>query len=128
MFTADQLVAHLVGDYLLQTDWMAREKMRNSVACLVHCVAYTVPFALITQNTWTLLVIAGAHFVIDRWRLTRFYLWARNIPFVRGRRMSDCTDTGYTSDLPDSMSRLLFLVADGTFHILVNGLAIHYLG
>lgn len=34
--TANALVAHAVGDYLLQSDWMATEKVKRSVACLAH--------------------------------------------------------------------------------------------
>lgn len=29
MFTADQFVAHLVGDYILQSHWMATEKTKR---------------------------------------------------------------------------------------------------
>ena len=34
----------MVGDYILQSDWMVREKGRNSFACMVHCIAYGLPF------------------------------------------------------------------------------------
>lgn len=30
-FTADQLVAHAVGDYIIQSDWMAENKRKDSV-------------------------------------------------------------------------------------------------
>ena len=30
MFTADQLVAHAVGDYILQSHWMATEKTKGN--------------------------------------------------------------------------------------------------
>ena len=36
MVTADQLLCHAVGDYVLQSDWMANTKTKRSVACLVH--------------------------------------------------------------------------------------------
>ena len=36
LFTADQIVAHLVGDYLLQSHWMATEKTRNGLAAATH--------------------------------------------------------------------------------------------
>ena len=50
MFTANQIVAHLVGDYLLQSDWMAREKHRRLDAAVLHVVFYTLPFVFITQE------------------------------------------------------------------------------
>ena len=34
--TAAQLVAHAVGDYVLQSDWAATEKTKRSLAALVH--------------------------------------------------------------------------------------------
>jgi hypothetical protein len=41
------IVGHLVGDWLLQTDWMARRKRLRLVnpAVLVHCALYTLAVA-----------------------------------------------------------------------------------
>lgn len=78
MFTADQLVAHAVGDYILQSDWMATRKTSSSVAAAAHAICYTLPFLLITQAPAALAVICGTHFVIDRWRLARFVVWLKN--------------------------------------------------
>jgi len=128
VFTADQLVAHLVGDFLLQTDWMAREKFRNSLACRLHVVTYTLPFLIITTVPEALLVIAGTHFLIDRWRLPRFLIWARNLPFPGRRPFSECNRTGFSRDMPDHLSRFLYIVIDGSCHVLINGAAIFYLG
>jgi hypothetical protein len=128
MFTADQLVAHLVGDFMLQNDWMARNKYHSSLACGVHVVVYTLPFLFITQNPWTLLVIAGTHFAIDRWRINRPLIWVRNVLFPGPRPWDECSETGFSSDLPDHMARLLYIAFDGTLHILINGAAIYYLG
>ncbi|RLA29302.1 MAG: DUF3307 domain-containing protein, partial [Gammaproteobacteria bacterium] len=47
MFSADQLIAHAVGDFLLQSEWMAREKTKRSLAALVHCLTYILPFLLL---------------------------------------------------------------------------------
>ena len=37
------VVAHLVGDWMFQTDWMAKYKRGQpwSAACLSHCLVYT---------------------------------------------------------------------------------------
>ena len=128
MYTADQIVAHIVGDFILQSDWMAREKSRNSFACLIHVVFYTLPFLLITQVPATLLVIAGTHFIIDRWRLPRFLIWAKNLPFPGRRAFSECQRTGFPPDMPDHLARLLYIIIDGICHVLINGAAIYYLG
>lgn len=128
MFTADQIVAHIVGDFILQTDWMAREKVRRSFACLVHVVVYTLPFLWLTQVPETLLVIAGTHFAIDRWRLPKYLIWVRNLPFPGNRPWSESSQTGFGKDVPDDMARLLYIIVDGICHVLINGVAIHYLG
>ncbi len=128
MFTADQIVAHFVGDFILQSDWMAREKFGNSFACLVHVIAYTLPFLLITLSPEALLVIAGTHFLIDRWRLPRFLIWLKNLPFPGRRPFSECARTGFPPDTPDDLARLLYIIIDGTCHVLINGAAIYYLG
>lgn len=115
IFTADQIVAHLVGDYLLQSHWMATEKTRNSVAAAVHAATYTLPFAFITWSPVALALICITHFIVDRWRLARFVVWAKN-----GAR-GPVTATGYADDVPAWLSVWLLIVADNTLHILING-------
>ena len=94
MFTADQLVAHAVGDYILQSHWMATEKTKQHTAAAIHAITYTLPFLLITQSLAALAVICGTHFLIDRYRLARFVVWAKN--GMRG----PVTATGYADDVP----------------------------
>ena len=98
MFTVDQLIAHGVGDYLLQSEWMAREKTKRSLAAAVHCMFYVLPFLFITQNPVTLFVIGGTHFVIDRWHLARQVAWLKNRPWPGSRPWSECRATGFDPD------------------------------
>ena len=72
------LLAHLVGDYLFQSDWMAQEKVKKSTAALAHAVTYTLPFLFLTRAPLALLFICITHFVIDRWRLAKYVCWAKN--------------------------------------------------
>lgn len=120
MFTADQLVAHLVGDYILQSHWMATEKTKRSAAAALHAVCYSLPFVFIASIP-ALWVIAVSHFVIDRWRIARFVVWAKN--GCRG----PFTATGYPGDTPPWLAVWLLIIADNTLHILVNGAAIRWL-
>ncbi len=76
--TADQLVAHAIGDYILQSDWMASEKTKKTLAALAHVATYTLPFLFLTLSWKALLFIAGTHFIIDRWRLARYVCWIKN--------------------------------------------------
>lgn len=125
-FTANQLVAHAIGDYLLQSHWMATEKVKKSFACLVHVMLYTLPFLLLTRSVAALAVIVGTHFVIDRWRLARYVVWAKNQLAPAGRRVNQ-TATGYPDDTPPFLSVWLLIIADNTIHIICNATALHYL-
>lgn len=118
MFTADQIVAHLVGDYILQSHWMATEKTKRSLAAGIHAVVYSLPFLLITLNPAALAIICGTHFLIDRYRLARFVVWIKN-----GAR-GPITATGYPDDVPPWLAVWLLIIADNTLHILINGAAI----
>lgn len=92
-----QLLAHLWGDYLLQSDWMAKHKTKRSGPALVHALLYSLCFVPLcwrcmpaysldhgmTSQTmfpdipaW--LVIFGTHFLIDRFRLVRYVVWLKN--------------------------------------------------
>jgi hypothetical protein len=130
MTTADQLVAHAVGDYVLQSDWMASLKTRQHVPAVVHALSYTLPFLLITASPLALAAIAGTHFVIDRWRLARYVVWFKN--FAAPRRFwlpwSECDETGYSKERPPWMAVWLLIIADNTLHVVCNGLAILVFG
>lgn len=65
------VLAHLVGDYVIQSHWMATEKTKHWLPAIVHGVTYTLPHALITQSPLALVVIGGTHIIIDRFRLAR---------------------------------------------------------
>lgn len=78
MITANQLLCHFIGDYLLQSHWMATEKTKRSMAALVHVLTYGLPFLFLRPSWLALFVIVSTHFVIDRWRLARYVVWAKN--------------------------------------------------
>ena len=73
------ILAHLVGDYLLQSHWMANEKVKRWFPAVVHGITYTLPFLFITLNPWSLLIIAGTHAVIDRYRLAKHFSYLKNL-------------------------------------------------
>lgn len=126
MITADQLVAHAVGDYILQSDWMANAKTKQSFAALVHALTYSLPFCLLSPSFPAWGFIVATHFVIDRWRLARYLVWAKNW-LGPNRPWSECSATGYPADRPAWMSVWLLIIADNTLHVICNGLALRYL-
>lgn len=126
MITADQLVAHAVGDYVLQSDWMANEKTKRSVAALAHVGAYALPFLLLSPSLLALVVIVGTHFAIDRWRLARYVVWAKNW-LGPNRPWSECIGTGYPVSRPPWLAVWLLIIADNVMHVLINGAALRWL-
>lgn len=147
MITADQLLCHAIGDYVLQSDWMANEKTKKSFAALCHVLTYALPFLFLRPSWLALSVVVSTHFVIDRWRLARYVVWAKN--FIGPRRMvyaadrdglqmpyaglrrnnpwRDCLATGYPPNTPAWLSVWLMIIADNIMHVLINGLALCYL-
>jgi uncharacterized protein DUF3307 len=117
---ASFLVAHMVGDYLFQTDWQARNKrggLSGGVAFRAlasHVTTYTLAFApaLIwigdeLDPAWALLAAALIflpHLILDDGRLVRFYI-------ARVKRV-DGFDVGIAASVDQSFHVLsLFLVA-----------------
>lgn len=125
-FTADQLVAHAVGDYLLQSHWMATEKVKRSTAALAHVLCYAIPFLLLTRSLPALAFIIGTHFVIDRWRLARFVVWAKN-QIAPSRYRNQPTPTGYPLDAPPFLAVWLLIIADNILHVYCNAAALRWL-
>lgn len=115
------LVAHMVGDYLFQTDWQARHKRgglsgdRVAFKALAsHVTTYTLAFvpALVwvadeLDAAWAILaavLIYVPHLIIDDGRIVRFYL--ANV------KRADGFDLGLAASVDQSFHVLsLFLVA-----------------
>jgi hypothetical protein len=134
MITADQLLCHAIGDYVLQSDWMANEKTKRSFAALCHVATYGLPFLFLRPSWKAYVVIVGTHFIIDRWRLARFVVWAKNhlgpsCGFTM-REPAACrflTPTGYPEGTPAWLAVWLLIIADNIMHVTINGLALKYL-
>jgi hypothetical protein len=127
---AESLLAHLVGDYLLQSHWMATEKTRRWWPAVVHGVAYSLPFLLITRSPWALLVIGGTHVVLDRFRVAKYVIWAKNLIGPREYRPSlkeAAVNCGFPADVPAGLATALMIVSDNTLHLLINAAALTWL-
>jgi hypothetical protein len=114
------LVAHMVGDYLLQTDWQARHKRGGlsdpaaRPALLKHVTTYTLAFAPAfvwigheLDVGWALVaavLVFVPHLIVDDGRIVRFYL--ARVKHVEG------FDVGIASSVDQSFHVLsLWLVA-----------------
>jgi hypothetical protein len=126
---ADQLLAHLVGDYILQSHWMATQKTSRSLPAALHALTYSLPFLLLTRAPEALVAVAITHFVIDRWRLARYVVWLKDqfAPKAFRHPWRECQKTGQHESLPDWLGVWLMIIADNTLHLICNGLALRYL-
>lgn len=106
----DQLILHLIGDFWLQTSWMAYGKMKSTVIALIHALVYTIPFLLLTDSPPALLVIWLTHAAIDRTSVAkRFALW--RLP----------------KEMPEYLSIWIAIIYDNSLHLTINFLAISYM-
>lgn len=121
------LLAHLVGDYVVQNDWMALNKthpypdvrpgehgyepqqdkyMLAHLACTVHCLLYTLSFWAFTWYWvpwWGLTMCFGIHWFIDRYRLAK--LWMVNV-------------SGQETFATGSLAPWSVILVDNVFHLL----------
>jgi hypothetical protein len=118
-----QLLCHLCGDYVLQNHRMATRKTTESLAAAVHAATYTLPFLLLTRNPAALAVIVGTHFVIDRFRLARY--WCRF--WGTGQTGWLWEQFGYEAPAaPDWLAVWLLIIVDNTTHLAINAAALGY--
>lgn len=123
-----QLILHLIGDYVTQSDWMALNKTKSTWAAFCHATIYSLPFlAIASLNAW--LVIWSTHLLIDRFRLARYLAYAKNFLGARSswHPWSECSGTGYHKDTPPFMAVWLMIAADNTLHLAINAASIAWL-
>lgn len=123
MVIGQVLLAHLVGDYLLQSHWMAVEKTNRWWPAIVHGIMYTLPYLFITRSFWALLVIAGTHVIIDHYRLAKHFGWLKNQFGPKRFRPTwgeAKGNAGYSESTPAWLSIWLMIITDNTLHILIG--------
>jgi hypothetical protein len=161
-----QLLIHLWGDYITQSDWMAQNKTKAHLPAMVHALVYSLPFVFVgavhrasfNPKLWDslpLFVIFASHFLIDRYRLARYVVWAKNFigpkswsaypmaggestliynpnlidgtKHLRNLPWSQCEKTGYAPTSPDWLAFWLLIIADNTLHLSINYIALRWL-
>jgi hypothetical protein len=125
-----ELIAHLLGDYVLQSDWMAQEKTKRWGVAVVHAIVYSLPFLLLcSPSPAALAVMVLTHAIIDRLRLAKYVGYAKNFLSPRSfwYAWADCEATGYHKDRPAWLAVWLLIITDNAMHLLINHLALRYL-
>lgn len=123
----EQLLLHLIGDYVTQTDWMARTKARASFAAICHALVYSLPFLLLSPSLTAFAVIAVSHFLIDRFRLARYVAFAKNKVTGWHLKWADCSTTGFPSDVPAVTAFWLMMLIDNAMHLSINYASLRWL-
>lgn len=141
-----QLILHLWGDYLTQSDWMAQNKTKHWFPALCHAVVYSLPFLLI-GSLEAVGIIFATHYLIDRFRLARYLVWAKNFLAPRWIRYAElapgngvvfdkpvrnypwkyCGKMGYLDSSVAWLSVWLMILGDNTLHLTINYFSLKFL-
>ena len=152
----EMLLAHAIGDWLLQSQYMASMKVRSAVPALLHVTVYGIVYWVLVGPSWlALVVIVGTHYLIDRYRLARHVNWAANFiapvhwvkverdhpwaldefgprPFKRLRSTnppwSECSTYGSPPGVPDHIAFIVMIAVDQILHLVLNWAALRWLG
>lgn len=121
-----ELIAHLFGDYVVQNHVMATRKTSSSLWAAVHVACYTVPFLFLTWSPLALAIIAGTHFVIDRFALAGYWVrfWGVGNPGTLLAALSGNLGCNLPDPAPPFLAVWLTIIVDNTFHLVINHLAL----
>jgi len=129
------LLGHMVGDYLLQNNWMAMNKGGSTLKCAVHCLIYTWAVDIFTypffHHDWRWLALVFlSYFPIDRWSLAD--KWLRHIGgrsmtrfMADGHKNIPAEAEGEASEyrnyhaLRAGFTSLVYAAADNTMHLVI---------
>jgi hypothetical protein len=113
------LLGHLVGDYLLQNEWMAQNKAKNTwvgwLAAIIHCIIYTLAVCTIMWE-WNLIWVIAvffSHFFIDKFAFGYWYL-----KHIKGLDTYSYKMV-YLSELRAGFNAVIYTVTDNTMHLLL---------
>lgn len=135
-----QLLAHGIGDYWLQNDWMALNKKKQWFPAIVHGIIYTLPFLLLTRSIVALTVICVTHIIIDHTNIVSWFNQIKNWNFnkyVIGyfkqkpggilQKHSITIVDGYDIERPLFLRIWLIIIQDNILHLIINYLCLRYL-
>lgn len=120
-----QFLAHLVGDYVLQSHYEATQKMDHWTPAVTHAVKYSAAFLPLTRDVRALAVIGGTHLLLDHYRLAKHVNFAKNQLAPKAYRPVDLANAGSTAETPQGLAMALMIVTDNTIHMLINEWALN---
>lgn len=127
------LLGHLAGDYLLQNEYLAINKAKNTrtgwLAATIHCILYTLAVCLFMWNfDWFWMVaVFLSHFPIDKFGLAEKYM-----KYVKGNSLRDYIDSvNHTNTktwmdngdgermLTGGFRAVVYAITDNTMHLIL---------
>lgn len=122
-------LGHLIGDYLLQSTWMAYTKSEKSLkgmwACTVHVAIYTIAVCLMLQvsNPLVWAIVFIPHWIIDHWSLGE--VWSH---IIQGRTVEKTMsfEPGVKREFAFAFYAPVYIAVDNTWHILCLWATIKY--
>lgn len=131
-----QLLMHLWSDYCMQPGKWAERKRTDIRYAAAHGLQYGLLFLIagtvLPSNIFScsfdaFLMITLTHILIDRFYPARYIIFFKNWLVDHGSRWSDCSKTGYSSDMPAWMAVWLMIIVDNTMHLTINWAALTWL-
>lgn len=112
------VIGHLIGDWMLQNDWMAHNKRGRwwSAPCVVHCLTYTGTLVLVAwfgsgrTAGFTQLALLFTFSLLTHWLIDGF-----NLAHHWGRVASQ------------TQTETVRIVVDQTMHLLVLGVMVAHI-
>ena len=114
------LLGHLVGDYLLQNDWMALNKKKKWLPLIIHCLIYSIVVCL-----FMIPYISS----VGIWFLSLFYVFLSHVIFdgtevvdnyaklIGGRTWAKTL--AKNDEIYTIFTCFVKVVMDNTFHLLL---------
>ncbi|MBV5347785.1 DUF3307 domain-containing protein [bacterium] len=140
---AGMLLGHLMGDYVLQNNWMALNKKDNIWACYVHCLIYTFCVCIglygmgIPFNTYSYLNLISfiflSHFILDytnlvsRWM--KFYgtrSWDSALPRNYLGGIQTRSSLNAEQVVRTAFGAFIYIAVDNTLHLVMMTAFIKY--
>lgn len=131
----EQILLHLVGDYITQTQWMADNKVRRWWPAVLHASIYALPF-LMLGSLRAVLVIWATHVVIDRFSPAKYVILLKNFfgdklpvsePEIDSFALKMWDNFGLPPHVPKWVAFPVYVAVDNTMHLLINYGALRWL-
>ena len=132
------VLSHFIGDFILQSHYIAERKLKNFLVCVLHVLLYIIPFYFLVSANWKFLfVVAAAHLLIDFFRVAEYLSWIKNVLFnpkilildkaeLHRYNLQNCK-FGYPKDVPEHVAFWLMIAVDQILHVSTNALIYYYL-